>query len=100
MEFTYGAADLIRPELAALIPVLYLIGIGLKNSRTVKDKYIPLILGAVGAILSALWCLGAADIRSFGDLAAVLFSAVTQGVLAAGAGVYANQIIKQAKKEE
>ncbi|MBQ9543510.1 MAG: phage holin family protein [Clostridia bacterium] len=100
MESAYGAADLIRPELTALIPVLYLIGIGLKNSRSVKDKYIPLILGIAGALLCALWCLGAADIKSFGDAAAVVFSAVTQGVLAAGAGVYTNQLIKQARKEE
>ena len=100
MELTYGAAELIKPELTVLIPVLYLIGIVLKNSKSVKDKHIPLILGCAGSLLSALWCLGAADIKCFGDLAAVVFSALTQGVLAAGAGVYANQLIKQARKEE
>lgn len=100
MTLAYNAVDYLRPELAALIPVLYLIGIVLKNSKSVKDKYIPMILGAAGILFSALWHFGAAEIKCIPDLASAMFSAMTQGVLAAGAGVYADQLIKQAKKEE
>lgn len=42
--------DYIKPELLILIPVLYLIGMGLKKSQSVADRKIPLILGACGAV--------------------------------------------------
>ena len=38
-----------------LIPVLCYIGTGLKRSRKINDKYIPLVLGAIGIFLAALW---------------------------------------------
>lgn len=34
----------VKPELIVVAVVLYFIGMGLKQSQTVKDKYIPLIL--------------------------------------------------------
>lgn len=43
----------IKTELLVLIPVMYIIGMGLKRSK-VKDKHIPLILGTISVILSAL----------------------------------------------
>ena len=45
--------DYIKPELLILIPVLYLIGMGLKKSQSVADRKIPLILGACGVLLAA-----------------------------------------------
>ena len=38
----------VKPELIVVAVVLYFIGMGLKQSQTVKDKYIPLILGGLG----------------------------------------------------
>ena len=38
----------VKPELIVVAVVLYFIGMGLKQSQTVKDKYIPLILGGIG----------------------------------------------------
>lgn len=35
----------VKPELIVVAVVLYFIGMGLKQSQMVKDKYIPLILG-------------------------------------------------------
>lgn len=91
--------DFILPELLVLIPVLYLVGVGLKKS-TVADKWIPAMLGGLGVVLSALYVLATADIQSTQDIAVATFTAVTQGVLVAGASVYANQVVKQASKDE
>ena len=45
----------VKPELIVVAVVLYFIGTGLKQSQTVKDKYIPLILGGIGIVLCAVW---------------------------------------------
>ena len=47
----------IRPELLVLIPVLYFIGVAMKQSQRVKDNWIPAILGVVGVLLSILYVL-------------------------------------------
>ena len=41
----------VKPELIVVAVVLYFIGMGLKQSQTAKDKYIPLILGGIGIVL-------------------------------------------------
>lgn len=91
--------EFIKPELLVLVPVLYLIGAGLKKS-TVRDKLIPALLGGVGVVLSLLWVLGTSDLVTWRDVLLAGFSAVTQGILAAGASVYCNQLVKQGEKEE
>lgn len=89
----------IKPELLVLIPVLYLIGVGIKRSA-IKDTLIPLLLGAIGVILSGLYVFATSEIQGVQEVATAIFTAVTQGVLVAGASVYTDQIIKQAKKGE
>ncbi len=89
--------EYIKSELLVLIPVLYFIGIGLKKSR-LPDKWIPVTLGAASVLLSAAWVLATSEIGTCRELLAAIFTAVTQGVLAAGASVYANQLYTQAKK--
>lgn len=89
----------IKTELLVLVPVLYFIGLGLKKSK-LPDKWIPLLLGAIAITLSAVWVLATGDVNSFRDIALALFTAVTQGVLTAGASVYVNQLYVQANKEE
>lgn len=91
--------DYIKTELLILIPVLYFIGIGLKKSK-MPDKWIPIILGTVSVMMSAVWIVATTDIFGFREIAFAIFTAVTQGVLVAGASVYANQLYIQAKKEE
>lgn len=90
--------EFIKPELLILIPVLYLIGAGIKKSN-IADKHIPLILGVVGVVLSVVYLLSTEPITSTQEVATAIFTALTQGVLCAGASVYVNQIIKQAKEE-
>ena len=88
--------DYIYPELMVLIPVLYLIGVGLKKSSLISDKYIPIALGAGGILLSLFYFM-------FGGVecnGSSIFAAITQGVLCAGASTYANQIYKQLGKDD
>lgn len=87
----------VKKELLILIPVLYFLGIGLKKSK-IKDNFIPLILGAFSVVLSLIWVLATTDISSFKDFLNAFFTAVTQGILTAGTGVYANQLVVQSKK--
>ncbi|MBO5147093.1 MAG: phage holin family protein [Clostridia bacterium] len=91
--------EFIKPELLILIPVLYLIGTGIKKSKKISDSLIPIILGGVGVLLSALWVLAISDISSGKEIAVAIFTAVTQGILIAGASVYSNQLIKQLDKK-
>lgn len=90
--------EYVKPELFALIPVLYFIGLGLKKLDTIKDNYIPLILGAFGIVMSFLWILGASDIFEMKDVFIMVFTGIVQGVLCAGLSVYINQIYKQVSK--
>ena len=89
--------EYIKSELLVLVPVLYIIGLGLKKSK-LKDKWIPLVLGITGVALSAVWVIATSQITNAQEVAAALFTAVTQGILTAGASVYANQIYVQARK--
>ena len=91
--------DYISSDLLALIPVLYLCGAGLKRSK-LPDKWIPLILGALGVALAATWALSTKDVFSYQDVFSTLFTSVTQGILVAGASVYINQLFEQANKKE
>ena len=91
--------DYIKTELLILVPVLYFIGIGLKKSK-MPDKWIPAVLGLSAVVLSAVWVIATAEISGLQETAAAIFTAITQGVLVAGASVYANQLYVQAKKEK
>lgn len=72
----------------ALVVVLYIIGMMIKNANTINDKYIPLILGAVGIVLSIPF--------NFSD---GIINAIIKGILCAGMSVYGNQIYKQLEKK-
>lgn len=91
--------EYIKPELLVLIPVLYLIGKGIKHME-IKDKYIPAILGAVAVALSVVWVLASADLGTAQNVLLAVFTAITQGILTAGAAVYGNELFQQMKKEE
>jgi len=91
--------DYIKTELLILIPVLYFLGIGLKKSK-MPDKWIPTVLGLSAILLSSVWIVATTEISELQEVASAIFTAITQGILAAGASVYVNQLYLQAKKEE
>ena len=55
-----------KPELLILIPVLSIVGRGIKKSK-VKNNRIPLILGVIAIFLSTLWVFSTSDIRNWQD---------------------------------
>lgn len=91
--------EFLKPELLILIPVLYVVGMGLKKSK-LSDTLIPAILGGIAILLSGAWVAATSEIITFRDVAYALFVSVTQGVLCAGASVYCNQLYVQSKKKK
>lgn len=89
--------DYIKPELLVLIPVLYLVGVAIKKSN-LNDHWIPIVLGAAGVVLAGLYIFATTDMSGGKDAVMAVFVALTQGILTAGASVYANQIYKQITK--
>ena len=79
--------DYVMENALILIPVIYVLGMMLKGTEKVPDKYIPIILLPIGVILAML-------------LVGFTVNGFIQGVLVVGVAVYANQLIKQALKEE
>ena len=98
MEIFDMVKEFIKPELIVLIPVLYIIGVGLKKTTLIKDKFIPLVLGITGIIMSGLYLFATSNISGAKEIVMFIFTAVTQGILIAAGSVYANQIYKQLKK--
>ena len=92
--------EFVKPELMILVPVLYFIGMELKKSESVKDKWIPLILGSIGILMSVFWMIASTVFTGYRDVLMAFFVAVTQGILVAGCSVYINQIYKQGKSDE
>lgn len=92
--------EYIKPELLILAIVLYFLGVAIKNTEVIKDKYIPLVLGFVGIIFSAIYVVATSTIASYQDVLTIIFTSIVQGILVAGASVYVNQLIKQNNKEE
>ena len=90
----------VKPELIVVAVVLYFVGAGLKKSEAVADKYIPIILGAVGGVLCAIWVLATCPNDTGQNIAMAVFTAIVQGILVAGLSTYVNQIIKQSQKTE
>lgn len=90
----------VKPELVVVAIVLYFIGMGLKQSQTVADKYIPIILGVIGIIICGIYVVATCSLSGVQNVAMAIFTAIVQGILVAGLSTYVNQIIKQANKEE
>ena len=90
MEWT----EFVKPELAVVIAVLYGLGMVIKNTETIKDKFIPLILTGIGIFLSCFYVIGVEGVSLIG-----IFTGIVQGVMCASAAVYGNQLIKQTTKE-
>lgn len=96
MEYT----NYIKPELLVLVPVLVFAGYCLKTSTAVKDKLIPALLAAAGVVLAAVYVLASTSIATPQDAASAIFTAIVQGVLCAAGAVFADQVVKQGRKDE
>lgn len=90
----------VKPELNVVAVVLYFMGLGIKQSQTIKDKYIPLLNGVVGIVLCGIYVLAISSCQTGQEIAMAVFTAITQGILVAGLSTYVNQIVKQTGKTE
>lgn len=99
MDIANALKEYIKPELLVVALVLYFIGMGIKNTELIKDKYIPIILGVVGVIISAIYVVATSTMTNYQEILMAIFTSIVQGILVAGASVYVNQLIKQSKKE-
>ena len=89
----------VKPELIVVAIVLYFVGVGLKKAQAIPDKYIPIILGAAGIVICAVWVVATCPLDSGqNNIAMAIFTAIVQGILVAGLSTYVNQIIKQVQK--
>ena len=70
-----------------LVPALYIVGLIIKGTEKISDRFIPVILLVFGVV-------GAIALLGFN------INAVIQGILVTGATVYTNQLFKQISKEE
>ena len=70
-----------------IIPAIYIIGMIIRKTDKIPNKYIPIILLPLGI-------LGAMGIMGFTVKAAI------QGILITGAAVYGDQVYKQMTKKE
>ena len=75
-------SDYLFEQGLAVIPLLNIIGKIIKETKTVNDRYIPVILLAVGVACA------------FGLMGVSADSAI-QGVLLTGTAVFGNQLVKQ-----
>ena len=92
--------DYVKPELIVVALVLYYVGMWIKQSEAVKDRYIPLINGGLGIVICGIYVLATSTCRSGQEIFMAIFTAITQGILLAGLSTYVNQIIKQIGREE
>lgn len=71
-----------------VIPILLVIGVMFKDSKRIKDKYIPILLLVLGVLLT------------IGLRQDISIDTVVQGVLVTATSVYLNQVVKQLRKRE
>lgn len=96
MDFT-NLISFIPTNLGVLIAAIYVLGIGLKKSLFVADKWITLILLVFGITFAVLLTIINAQYKTMLD---AIVTGILQGILCWGVSVGMNQIIVQAKKSE
>lgn len=83
------------PTCVAVVALVYLVGIAVKNIEAIDDKWIPVICGTVGAPLGVLaW-------RVVPDFPATDYmTAIAVGIMSGLTATGINQIIKQFRKDD
>ncbi len=87
----------ISKEYLVLVPVLYVLGMVLKQSKRVLDSNIPLILTFISIFLCILISFSQPTLDS---ILKNILNGIIQGVLLVGTTVYTNQMIKQNKRDK
>ncbi len=90
----------IENELYIIVPVLYVIGIIFKKTEAIDDRWIPILLGVMGILLATGYKWANYLPTNPAEYVAIIYAGITQGILCAAASVYANNILKQIKKDD
>ena len=98
MELTsLNLMEFIPSNLIILVAVLYVLGVGLKKSIKVPDKYITVVLLILGITIAVLLSIINAQYKTMLD---AIINGAMQGVLCWGVAIGVNQTAKQLNKEE
>ena len=89
----------IKPELMILVPMLYMVGKTIKNTKKIHNSRIPFVLGILGIILASIYNIATSELIDYKSLLMCIFVGITQGITCAGLSVYANQLIVVQPKE-
>lgn len=76
------------------------VGMAMKKTEAISDKYIPVTIGTIGILLCGIWVVATSPMGGMQEIAMAVFTAIVQGILVAGLSTYVNQVIKQHNKEE
>ena len=90
-----GFEQYISPELLILVPALYVLGMILKRTEFLSDRFIPLTLGIVSIFVAMFY-----EFSAVGMTFEAVYMSIIQGILCAGCAVYGNQIYRQHTKDE
>lgn len=82
--------DTLIANVVAITVIAYLVGIGCKAVDRVNDKYIPVIVGAVGGVLGVIGLYTMPDFPVHDIL-----NAIAVGIASGLASTGCNQIVKQ-----
>lgn len=85
-------ADFLTEGYSIVVAVLYIIGMFIKETDFVKDKYIPILLMILGILSTISIAYSSSEV--------ILPDAIFQGIICAGIAVLGNQTLKQLMKEE
>lgn len=95
-DLVYGLKEYLSPELVFMIPVLIVIGKGLKRSTRINDSLIPTILSIVGIPIALITSL-ANKIEPMSDVQIVVWilMSIGQGIFLGATAVGVHQLFKQ-----
>lgn len=90
--------EYIKPELTIVAVVMYVIGFAIKKSAVLKNEIIPLVIGILSIVFTAIYVFATTTITTNQDILMAIFLSLVQGILCASPSVFVDQTIKQTKK--
>lgn len=89
-------AAFVTPKHAIIIVLLYVVGIGLRKYKSLKNNFIPLILTFLSFVLCSLLTLSDSPVPvTFQTTMGMIYNVIIQSFICVAASVYFNQIGKQ-----
>lgn len=87
------AQQYLKPDFVILAAALYFLGIAIKRTQKIPNRFIPLLLLIAGILLAGLDTVSRYE--EYVNPAAAILDTLTHGIVCAGMSVYVNQLFKQ-----